>query len=150
MQTDYRVANSGQAVAQGTHKVLRNTYMMLGLTMVPTVIGALIGMSMDFTWAQQSPILFAVGMLAVMFGLFFAIRANSNSGLGVALLLLLTGYMGFMLGPILQVALNLSTGADRRFARQPVLPGAGGVAGVVRCGRAAVLGLHPVRREPHR
>ena len=112
MQTDYRVANSGQAVAQGTHKVLRNTYMMLGLTMVPTVIGALIGMSMDFTWAQQSPILFAVGMLAVMFGLFFAIRANSNSGLGVALLLLLTGFMGFMLGPILQVALNLSNGGQ--------------------------------------
>ena len=130
MQTDYQVANSGQAVAQGTHKVLRNTYMMLGLTMVPTVIGALVGMTMDFTWAQQSPILFSLGMLAVVFGLFFAIRANSNSALGVALLLLLTGFMGFMLGPILQVALNL--------------PGAGGVAGTVGRGRAAVLGLHPV------
>ena len=112
MQTDYRVANSGQAVAQGTHKVLRNTYMMLGLTMVPTVIGALVGMTMDFTWAQQSPILFSLGMLAVVFGLFFAIRANSNSSLGVALLLLLTGFMGFMLGPILQVALNLSNGGQ--------------------------------------
>ena len=112
MQTDYRVANSGQAVAQGTHKVLRNTYMMLGLTMVPTVIGALVGMTMDFTWAQQSPILFSLGMLAVVFGLFFAIRANSNSALGVALLLLLTGFMGFMLGPILQVALSLRNGAE--------------------------------------
>ena len=112
MQTDYQVANSGQAVAQGTHKVLRNTYMMLGLTMVPTVIGALVGMTMDFTWAQQSPILFSLGMLAVVFGLFFAIRANSNSSLGVALLLLLTGFMGFMLGPILQVALNLSNGGQ--------------------------------------
>ena len=112
MQTDYQVANSGQAVAQRTHKVLRNTYMMLGLTMVPTVIGALVGMTMDFTWAQQSPILFSLGMLAVVFGLFFAIRANSNSSLGVALLLLLTGFMGFMLGPILQVALNLSNGGQ--------------------------------------
>jgi len=101
MQTDYQVADSGQAVAVGTHKVLRNTYMMLGLTMVPTVIGAFIGMNMDFTWAQQSPILFALGMLAVMFGLFFAIRANSNSSLGVVLLLVLTGFMGVMLGPIM-------------------------------------------------
>jgi modulator of FtsH protease len=112
MQTDYQVANSGQSLALGTHKVLRNTYMMLGLTMIPTVIGALVGMSMNFTWAQQSPFLFAIGMLAVMFGLFFAIRANSNSSLGVVLLLVLTGFMGVMLGPILQVAMNLSNGAQ--------------------------------------
>ena len=111
MQTDYQVAQR-EALALGTHKVLRNTYMMLGLTMVPTVIGAMIGMRTDFAWAQQSPILFAVGMLAVVFGLFFAIRANSNSSLGVVLLLALTGFMGFMLGPILQVALNLSNGAQ--------------------------------------
>lgn len=112
MQTDYQVANSGQTLALGTHKVLRNTYMMLGLTMIPTVIGALVGMSMDFSWAQQSPFLFAIGMLAVVFGLFFAIRAHSNSSLGVVLLLVLTGFMGLMLGPILQVAMSLSNGGQ--------------------------------------
>lgn len=112
MQTDYQVANSGQTLALGTHKVLRNTYMMLGLTMIPTVIGALVGMSMDFSWAQQSPFLFAIGMLAVVFGLFFAIRAHSNSSLGVVLLLVLTGFMGLMLGPILQGAMSLSNGGQ--------------------------------------
>lgn len=113
MQTDYQVAGtSGSSVALGTHKVLRNTYMLLSLTMVPTVIGALAGMSMNFTWAAQHPIMFALGSLAVMFGLFMGIGANRNSSLGVVLLLLLTGIMGVLLGPILQVALQLRNGGQ--------------------------------------
>jgi FtsH-binding integral membrane protein len=51
-------------------------------------------------------------MLAVMFGLFMGITANRNSALGVVLLLVLTGFMGLMLGPILQVALHLKNGAQ--------------------------------------
>ena len=112
MQTDYQVANSSQTLSLGAHKVLRNTYMMLGLTMVPTVIGAVIGMSMNFAWAAQHPIMAAIGMLAVMFGLFFGIQANRNSSLGVVLLLALTFFMGLMLGPILQAALHLRNGAQ--------------------------------------
>lgn len=113
MQSDYQIANSaGSAVALGTHKVLRNTYMLLGITMIPTVIGALVGMTMNFAWAAQHPIMFALGSLALMFGLFFGIQANRNSSLGVVLLLVLTGLMGVMLGPILQVALHLKNGAQ--------------------------------------
>ena len=112
MQTDYQVANSTQALSAGVNKVLRNTYMLLGLTMIPTVIGALVGMSMNFSWMAQNPIMGTVGMLAVMFGLFFGIKASSNSALGVVLLLALTGFMGLMLGPVLQVALQLSNGAQ--------------------------------------
>jgi modulator of FtsH protease len=94
------------------NKVLRNTYALLGLTMVPTVIGAVVGMSMNFAFAAQHPIVFALGGLAVMFGLFFGIQANRNSSLGIVLLLLLTGIMGVMLGPILQYALHFSNGAQ--------------------------------------
>ncbi len=112
MRTDYQVTNSTQTLTLGTHKVLRNTYMLLGLTMVPTVIGAVMGMSMNFTWAAQHPIMAAVGMMAVMFGLFFGIQANRNSTLGVVLLLALTFFMGMMLGPILQMALHLRNGAQ--------------------------------------
>ncbi|HZV98694.1 MAG TPA: Bax inhibitor-1/YccA family protein [Methylophilaceae bacterium] len=112
MQTDYRVANSTQTLELGAHKVLRNTYMMLGLTMVPTVIGALIGTSMNFAWAAQHPIMAAIGMLAVMFGLFFGIQANRNNSFGVVLLLGLTFFMGLMLGPIMQAALHLRNGAQ--------------------------------------
>jgi len=93
-------------------KVLRNTYMMLGLTMLPTVAGAFIGMSMNFSFLAQHPVMGFIGMMAVMFGLFLGISANRNSGVGVALLLALTFFLGLMLGPILQVALHLKNGAQ--------------------------------------
>lgn len=113
MQSDYQIASSADSsIVLGSHKVLRNTYMLLGITMIPTVIGALAGMTMNFTWAAQHPIMFALGSLAAMFGLFFGIQANRNSSLGVVLLLVLTGLMGVMLGPILQVALHLKNGAQ--------------------------------------
>jgi modulator of FtsH protease len=112
MQPNYNAAVSarGAALPLQTHRVLRNTYMMLGLSMIPTVIGAYVGTSMNFALAAQHPIMFSLGMLAVMFGLFFGIQATRNSGMGVVLLLVLTGFMGLMLGPILQAALSLSNG----------------------------------------
>jgi modulator of FtsH protease len=112
MQPDYQMTASSTMLDTGTHKVLRNTYMLLGLTMVPTVIGAIAGLSMNFAWAAQHPIMFMLGSLAAMFGLFFGIQANRNSSLGVVLLLVLTGLMGVMLGPILQVALHLKNGGQ--------------------------------------
>ncbi len=112
METNYPLSGNAQTLPAQANKVLRNTYMMLGLTMIPTVIGAVIGMSMNFSWAAQHPILFAVGTLAAMFGLFYGIQANRNSSLGVVLLLALTFLMGILLAPILQVALNLRNGAQ--------------------------------------
>ncbi len=113
MQTDYQVASTaGSAISAGTHKVLRNTYMLLGLTMVPTLIGAVAGMSLNFAWAAQHPVLFTLGALALVFGMFFAVSAYRNSALGVLLLLALTGLMGLLLGPILQMALSLANGGQ--------------------------------------
>ncbi|HYH43330.1 MAG TPA: Bax inhibitor-1 family protein, partial [Burkholderiales bacterium] len=90
-------------------KVLRNTYMLLALTMVPTVIGAFIGMATSSV-IMASPIISSLVMLGVVIGLQFAIAANRNSGLGVALLLLMTGLLGWWLGPILNVALSMNNG----------------------------------------
>lgn len=112
MQTNYQLSGNAQTLPAEANKVLRNTYMMLGLTMIPTVIGAFMGMTMNFSWAAQHPIMFAIGTLAAMFGLFYGIQANRNSAVGVVLLLLLTLVMGVLLGPILQVALNLRNGAQ--------------------------------------
>lgn len=112
MQSNYQVASNSQSLSPVAHKVLRNTYMMLGLTMVPTVIGALIGMTIDFSFAAGSPILFALGALAVIYGMFYAISVNKDSSLGVVFLLGLTFVMGMLLGPILQVALSLSNGGQ--------------------------------------
>ncbi|MHB1677494.1 MAG: Bax inhibitor-1 family protein [Sulfuriferula sp.] len=112
MQPDFQLLNSSTQVVSSQQKVLRNTYMMLGLTMIPTVIGASIGMSLNFVFMAQHPVLAMVGMLAVMFGLFMGISANRNNGLGVVLLLAATFFLGLMLGPILQAALHFRNGAQ--------------------------------------
>lgn len=112
MQPEIQMTSQSAQVALSTHKVLRNTYMMLGLTMIPTVIGAFIGISLNFSFLAEHPVIGTLGMLAVMFGLFMGIAANRNNGLGVALLLGLTFMMGIMLGPILQTALHLRNGAQ--------------------------------------
>ena len=112
MQPDFQIASSAVPFESTTHKVLRNTYMLLGLTMVPTVIGAVAGMSVDFSFAAQHPIMFLLGTLAAMMGLFYGIQANRDSTLGVVLLLALTGLMGMLLGPILQHAMHFRNGAQ--------------------------------------
>ncbi len=97
------------AVSVDSQKVLRNTYMLLALTMVPTVIGAWIGIATAGI-IVGSPIISTLVMLGAVIGLQFAIAANRNSGLGVALLLLMTGLLGWWLGPILNVALSMKNG----------------------------------------
>ena len=92
-----------------SQKVLRNTYLLLALTMIPTIIGAMVGMS-TVAIVMQHPIMISLVMFAAVIGLQFAITANRNSGLGVALLLLMTGLLGWWLGPILTVALALKNG----------------------------------------
>lgn len=106
------VLGRSESQQQVTNKVLRNTYALLGLTMIPTVIGAMLGMSMNFGFAQQHPFIFAIGAMAVLYGMFAAIAANRNSSVGVVLLLGLTFLLGLMLGPILQHALHLRNGAQ--------------------------------------
>lgn len=91
------------------HRVLRNTYLLLALTMVPTVIGAMIGMS-TAGLVMQYPIISTLVMLGVVIGLQFAIAAQRDSGLGVALLLAMTFILGWWLGPLLSVALALRNG----------------------------------------
>ncbi len=112
MQPDIQMTSHSAHLAEATHKVLRNTYMMLGLTMIPTVMGAMMGINMNFSFMAQSPIMGVILMMAIMFGLFWGISKNRDSGVGVALLLALTFFMGIMLGPILQVALHLRNGAE--------------------------------------
>jgi len=101
-----------QSAQEATNKVLRNTYALLGLSLIPTVIGAFIAININFSFAQQHPFIFAIAAMAIMFGMFSAITANRNSSVGVVLLLALTFLLGLMLGPILQVALHLRNGVQ--------------------------------------
>ena len=92
------------------NRVLRNTYWLLALSMVPTVLGAWIGVStglMRTMGVGMSTIVFLAGA----FGLMFAIEKYKNSAVGVPLLLAFTFFMGLMLSRMIGFVLGLSNGA---------------------------------------
>ncbi|WP_155845253.1 Bax inhibitor-1/YccA family protein [Chitinilyticum aquatile] len=97
------------SLAVERNRVLRNTYALLALTMIPTAIGALAGIQMQF---QMSGLMGFLVFMAVSFGAFWAINKNKNSAMGVVLLLAYTGFMGLWLSQILQFALRFSNGAQ--------------------------------------
>jgi modulator of FtsH protease len=111
VRPDYAATTQDYAVPAESQKVLRNTYLLLALTMVPTVIGAAIGIQFAPVM-MASPIISVVLMLAAVIGLQFAIARYRNSGVGVALLLLMTGLVGVFLGPLLNVALSMRNGVQ--------------------------------------
>ena len=108
----YQTATPIGTIATEQNKVLRNTYMMLSLTMIPTVIGAFIGMSMNFSFMAASPIMSSLLMFGAMMGMMFAVSALRNSIWGIAALFGFTLLAGVLLGPILQMALHLKNGAQ--------------------------------------
>jgi modulator of FtsH protease len=114
----------GQELTLQQNRVLRNTYLLLAVTLIPTAIGAVIGANLNLSFLRSSPIVSFVVILAVFYGWIFAIEKNRNSGLGVALLLGFTLFLGLLLGPLLQSVLGLRNGA------QLVTMAAGGTAAV--------------------
>src|SRR5262245_54341188 len=106
------------------HRVLRNTYWLLALSLIPTAIGAAIGTNLDLGFMRASPILSFFVILAVFYGWIFAIERNRNSSLGVGLLLGFTLFMGLLLGPLFQSVLGFRNGV------QLVMMAAGGTAAV--------------------
>src|SRR3989338_6600743 len=108
----YPTATQAGTFTVEQNKVLRNTYMMLALTMIPTVIGAFVGMSTNFSFMAESPIMSALLMFGAMMGMMFAVSALRNSVWGIAALLGFTFVAGVFLGQILQVALHFSNGAQ--------------------------------------
>ncbi len=112
MQTDYRIVTPSGSLALEQNKVLRNTYMMLALTMIPTVIGAFIGLATNFSFMAEHPIMGSLVMFGAMMGSLFAVTALRNSVWGIVALLGFTFLSGWFLGPILQVALHLKNGAQ--------------------------------------
>jgi modulator of FtsH protease len=131
MQREFPMTARGAVLAKGRHKVLRNTYLMLALTLVPTAVGALIGINLDLAFMRSNPIISALAVLAIFYGWIVAIERNKDSTLGVGLLLGFTLFLGLLLGPLLQTAMGLSNGG------QLVLLAAGGTA-VTFFGLAAV------------
>jgi modulator of FtsH protease len=103
-------AGSGALVEQ-RNRVLRNTYWLLALSMVPTVLGAWIGVKTGLMASMgmgMSTIVFFAGA----FGLMFAIEKFKDSGVGVAMLLAFTFFMGLMLSRLLAAILGFSNGSS--------------------------------------
>lgn len=113
MQPDYKYAAPALTALNPSvrNKVLRNTYLMLALTMIPTMVGSAFGVNTDFSFLAQSPVIGSLAMLAAMVGLMFAVSATRNSMWGIALLFLFTFVAGWWMGPLLQYALQFSNGA---------------------------------------
>lgn len=107
-----------------SQKVLRNTYMLLGASLVPTAIGAWFGANLDLSFMRTNPIISFFAVLAIFYGWIFAIEKNRDSGLGVGLLLGFTAFLGLLLGPLLKTVLGLANGV------QLVMMAAGGTAAV--------------------
>ena len=101
--------DSATALAQ-RNRVLRNTYWLLALSMVPTVLGAWIGLTTGMTRAL-SPGVGLVVFLAGAFGFIFAIEKTKHSSAGVPVLLAFTLFMGLMLSRLLGVVLGFANGA---------------------------------------
>ena len=93
------------------HRVLRNTYWLLALSMIPTVIGAWLGLQIHFSLFAGSPMISFIAFLAIAFGFFYAIEKTKNSGVGVLFLLGFTFFMGLMLSRLISHTLGYSNGA---------------------------------------
>lgn len=111
-----------QDIAVRQNKVLRNTYLLLAVTLIPTAIGALLGANLDLTFLRARPIVSLFAILAIFYGWIWAIQRNRDSGVGVALLLGFTLFLGVLLGPLLQRVLGFANGG------QLVAMAAGGTA----------------------
>jgi modulator of FtsH protease len=104
--------NGGAGYGVDTHKVLRNTYWLLALSMVPTVLGAWIGVQTGIV-AHMTPGLSFIVFMAGAYGLMFAVNATKNSSTGVFVMLAFTFFMGLMLSRLVgQVLGGYSNGAS--------------------------------------
>ncbi|HCE09426.1 MAG TPA: hypothetical protein DIT28_05740 [Oxalobacteraceae bacterium] len=109
MQQTYDLAGDSLAVR---HRVLRNTYWLLAISMIPTILGAWLGVQFKFAFFPGSPSLGFIAFMAVAFGFIYAIEKTKTSGWGVAVLLGFTFFMGLMLSRLIGHILGFSNGAS--------------------------------------
>lgn len=107
MNVERSVASSRAQTALATNNVLRNTYLLLSMTLLFSA--AVAGISMALALPYPGLIITMVGY----FGLLFAVERTKNSSLGLVFVFALTGFMGYTLGPIINAYLTMfSNGAE--------------------------------------
>ena len=119
----YNAYPSAAAYADSRQRVLRNTYWLLALSMIPTVLGAWVGVSTGIM-AMMGNGLSLILFLAGAFGFMYAIEKTKESSTGVVVLLGFTFFMGLMLSRMLAMVLGFSNGSSL------IMMAFGGTAGV--------------------
>ena len=104
------IITSTDTLAPAQNRVLRNTYALLALSLVPTALGAWLGVQLKFSFMSGNPFIGFMLFLAIAFGFFYAIEKTKNSAWGVAILLGFTFFMGLMLSRLVGSVLNLNNG----------------------------------------
>ncbi len=110
LQTGYAGYTSEVTSVEQRNRVLRNTYWLLALSMVPTVLGAWIGVSTGITSTMGAG-MSAIVFLGGAFGFMYAIEKTKNSAAGVPVLLGFTFFMGLMLSRLIGTVLGMNNGA---------------------------------------
>jgi modulator of FtsH protease len=105
------------------NRVVRNTYWLLAISMLPTVLGAYVGVTTGISYAI-SGVMGMILMLAGVFGFIYAIERTKESATGVYVLLGFTFFMGLMLSRMIAMVLGFKNGAEL------VMTAFGGTAGV--------------------
>ncbi len=114
----------GSAVSvEQRNRVMRNTYWLLALSMLPTVLGAWVGVSTGIT-AGLTGFMGLIVFLGGAFGFMFAIEKTKNSAAGVPVLLAFTFFMGLMLSRLLAQVLGFKNGSEL------IMTAFGGTAGI--------------------
>jgi len=124
IQTIEQSGRFGYAVSQAQrNRVMRNTYWLLALSLIPTVLGAWIGVATGITQSLNGGLGLVV-FLAGAFGFIYAIEKTKNSSAGVPVLLGFTFFMGLMLSRLIAMVLGFKNGSEL------VMTAFGGTAGV--------------------
>jgi len=126
MSTDVTTLGTADYVVsqqQQRHKVLRNTYWLLALSLLPTVLGAWVGVVTGITEPLRGMVGFMVFMAGIL-GFSFAIEKTKNSAAGVPVLLAFTFFMGLMLSRLISMVLGFKNGPSL------IMTAFGGTAGV--------------------
>ena len=120
---DLAAGQGSTLLGEQRHRVLRNTYWLLALSMLPTVLGAWIGIQTGITRSLTG----GLGLMVFMagaFGFMFAIEKTKNSATGVPVLLAFTFFMGLMLSRLIAMVLGFKNGSEL------IMMAFGGTAGV--------------------
>ena len=117
---DYSFVNTS---SDQRNRVLRNTYWLLALSMVPTVLGAWLGVAAGLSLALSGGLGLVVFLVGA-FGFIYAIERTKNSAMGVPVLLGFTFFMGIMLSRLIAMVLGFKNGTEL------VMVAFGGTAGV--------------------